>query len=98
MRNRRRKHEPERGLKPASFARGASVMTLGTGVSRISGFVRTAALAAVLGLTAKSMADAFNLANITPNIIYDLILGGVLSSLREAVWTIRCMNGGGLER
>jgi putative peptidoglycan lipid II flippase len=81
MRNRRRKDEPGQGLKPASFARGASVMTLGTGVSRITGFVRTAALAAVLGLTAKSMADAFNLANITPNIIYDLILGGVLSSL-----------------
>jgi putative peptidoglycan lipid II flippase len=56
-------------------------MTLGTGISRISGFVRTAALAAVLGLTAKTMADAFNLANITPNIVYDLILGGVLSSL-----------------
>lgn len=56
-------------------------MTLGTGISRITGFVRTAALASVLGLTAKAMADAFNLANITPNIIYDLILGGVLSSL-----------------
>lgn len=70
-----------RGLKPASFARGASVMTIGTGVSRVTGFVRTAMLASVLGLTAQAMADAFNLANITPNIIYDLILGGVLSSL-----------------
>ncbi len=56
-------------------------MTLGTGISRITGFLRTAALASVLGLTAKAMADAFNLANITPNIVYDLILGGVLSSL-----------------
>jgi len=68
-------------LKPASFARGASVMTLGTTISRITGFARTAALAAVLGMTAKGMADAFNLANITPNIIYDLIVGGVLASL-----------------
>lgn len=73
--------EQAKGLKPASFARGASVMTLGTGISRITGFARTALLASVLGLTAKSMADAFNLANITPNIVYDLILGGVLSSL-----------------
>lgn len=56
-------------------------MTLGTGISRVTGFVRTAALASVLGLTAVQMADAFNLANITPNIIYDLVLGGVLSSL-----------------
>jgi putative peptidoglycan lipid II flippase len=57
------------------------MMTLGTSISRVTGFARTAALAAVLGLTAKSMADAFNLANITPNIVYDMILGGVLASL-----------------
>lgn len=56
-------------------------MTLGTGISRVTGFLRTAALASVLGLTAKQMADSFNLANITPNIVYDLVLGGVLSSL-----------------
>lgn len=56
-------------------------MTLGTGISRVTGFVRTAALASVLGLTVQQMADAFNLANITPNIVYDLILGGVISSL-----------------
>jgi putative peptidoglycan lipid II flippase len=56
-------------------------MTLGTGISRITGFARTAALASVLGLTGKEMADSFNLANITPNIVYDLILGGVLASL-----------------
>jgi putative peptidoglycan lipid II flippase len=57
------------------------MMTLGTGISRVTGFVRTAALASVLGLTTKAMADAFNLANITPNIVYDMILGGVLASL-----------------
>lgn len=68
-------------MKPASFARGASVMTLGTGFSRITGFLRTAALASALGLTAEAMADAFNLANIIPNIVYDLILGGVLASV-----------------
>ncbi len=46
--------------------------------------MRTAALASVLGMTAlatREMADSFNLANITPNIVYDLILGGVLASL-----------------
>ncbi len=56
-------------------------MTLGTGISRVTGFIRMALLASVLGMTAREMADAFNLANITPNIVYDLILGGVLSSL-----------------
>jgi len=56
-------------------------MTAGTGISRVTGFVRTALLATVLGLTGTYLADSFNLANITPNIVYDLILGGVLSSL-----------------
>ena len=56
-------------------------MTLGTTISRLTGFARTAALASVLGLTARGMADSFNLANITPNIVYDLIIGGVLASL-----------------
>ncbi|MCJ7653248.1 MAG: murein biosynthesis integral membrane protein MurJ [Actinobacteria bacterium] len=59
-------------------------MTAGTSISRVTGFIRTAALASVLGMTAlatREMADSFNLANITPNIVYDLILGGVLASL-----------------
>jgi len=56
-------------------------MTAGTGASRLTGFVRTALLATVLGMTGTYLADSFNLANITPNIVYDLILGGVLSSL-----------------
>jgi putative peptidoglycan lipid II flippase len=81
MKKSRKTKEAKPRLKAASFARGASVMTLGTGISRVTGFIRTAALASVLGLTAKQMADSFNLANITPNIIYDLILGGVLASL-----------------
>lgn len=59
-------------------------MTVGTGISRITGFVRTALLASVLGMTGlatREMADSFNLANITPNIVYDMILGGILASL-----------------
>lgn len=56
-------------------------MTLGTTLSRITGFIRTAALASLLGLTQQSMADSFNLANITPNMVYDLVLGGIISSL-----------------
>ncbi|MHB8895420.1 MAG: murein biosynthesis integral membrane protein MurJ [Candidatus Geothermincolia bacterium] len=81
MKKSRKDRAPKPKLKAAGFARGASVMTLGTGLSRVTGFIRTAALASVLGLTVKQMADAFNLANITPNIVYDLILGGVLASL-----------------
>ena len=39
---------------------------------------RTAVLAAVIGTTA--LADGYNLANSTPNVIYDLMLGGVLAA------------------
>lgn len=51
---------------------------IGTALSRVSGLVRVAALTAALGLT--SVADVYNLANTAPNILYELVLGGVLSS------------------
>jgi putative peptidoglycan lipid II flippase len=56
----------------------ASYVALGTGVSRITGLLRIVALAWALGQT--HVADAFNLANTTPNMLYDIVLGGVLSA------------------
>lgn len=53
-------------------------MASGTAVSRITGLVRVGALSFALGRTALS--DAFNLANVAPNLIYELALGGVLSA------------------
>lgn len=58
--------------------RSSVVVALGTGLSRVTGFARTAVLAWVLGATA--LAEAYNLANNTPNLLYDLVLGGVLSA------------------
>jgi putative peptidoglycan lipid II flippase len=54
-------------------------MAVGTVASRATGFLRTAVIAAVLG--AADAADAFNLANTAPNIVYELLLGGILSSV-----------------
>lgn len=51
----------------------------GTAMSRITGLVRVAVLGAVLG-TPSAVADAYDLANGTPNMIYELLLGGILSS------------------
>lgn len=51
---------------------------IGTALSRVTGLVRVAALTAALGLT--SVADVYNLANTAPNILYELVIGGVLSS------------------
>ncbi|MCP4434345.1 MAG: hypothetical protein GY812_02455, partial [Actinomycetia bacterium] len=58
---------------------GSSVApAVGTALSRATGLLRVSALTAALGLT--SVADTYNLANTTPNILYELVLGGVLSS------------------
>jgi len=64
---------------PAANLRRATVgMAIGTGLSRLSGVARVVALAYALGFT--HLADAYNLANNTPNMLYDIVLGGVLSA------------------
>jgi putative peptidoglycan lipid II flippase len=62
-----------------SLLRSTRTMALGTVASRGTGFLRTAALAAVLGV--KGVANAFNIANTAPNIVYELLLGGILTSV-----------------
>ena len=57
-------------------------MSLGTVLSRVTGLVRLAAVASALGITESGhLADSYNLANTAPNIIYELVLGGVLTSV-----------------
>jgi putative peptidoglycan lipid II flippase len=63
----------------AHLARGGAAMALGTLVSRATGFLRTAVLTAALGYT--GVQDAYNTGNTIPNIVYDLLLGGVLASV-----------------
>src|SRR4051794_38454350 len=67
------------GASSSSLGRASGVMAVGTLLSRLTGFVRTVAIVAALGVNPVS--DAYNLANTTPNILYDLLLGGVLSSV-----------------
>ncbi len=62
----------------SQLVRSSSIVGAGTLLSRISGLVRTVAIAAVLG--AHTLADGYNLANTTPNMIYDLLLGGVFTA------------------
>ena len=61
--------------------RAAGVMTVGTALSRVTGLVRVAAMTCALGVTAGKLADTYNLANTTPNIVYELFLGGILTSV-----------------
>jgi putative peptidoglycan lipid II flippase len=57
-------------------------MSLGTVLSRVTGLLRLAAIAAALGIVeSRGLADAYNAANTVPNIVYELVLGGVLTSV-----------------
>jgi len=53
-------------------------MAIGTVASRITGFLRTATLVAVLGVG--GVRQAFEVSNTLPNNLYDLLLGGVLTA------------------
>ncbi len=54
-------------------------MSVSTLVSRLTGFMRTWAMGFALGLTA--IADSYDVANNLPNMIFELLAGGVLSSV-----------------
>jgi putative peptidoglycan lipid II flippase len=62
----------------AQLVRSSGVVAVGTLLSRITGLLRTILTGAALGVV--GVAAAYNLANNTPNMIYDLLLGGVLSA------------------
>ncbi|MFC0436805.1 murein biosynthesis integral membrane protein MurJ [Kutzneria buriramensis] len=64
-----------------SLARASGSMAVATLVSRITGFVSKLLLAAVVGFSAKAINDSYTVANTVPNIIYELLLGGVLTSV-----------------
>ncbi len=58
--------------------RSSVVVGVGTGASRVTGLLRTIAIAYALGTLL--VGDSYNLANTTPNVIYDLVLGGILAA------------------
>ncbi len=61
------------------------IVAAGTALSRLTGFARIAVFAIVIGQSA--LADAFNSANQSPNAIYELLLGGVLSASLVPLFT-----------
>ncbi|HEV3401579.1 MAG TPA: murein biosynthesis integral membrane protein MurJ, partial [Acidimicrobiales bacterium] len=84
--------DPRSGSNPGSggsdfgsgavrLGRSAAVMAVGTTLSRITGLGRFVALAFALGVAESRLADAYNIANTMPNVIYELVLGGVLTSV-----------------
>ena len=62
-----------------SIGRSSSVMAVANLVSRITGFLRQVALVGVLGVGVLN--DAYTVSNTLPNIVYELLFGGVLTSV-----------------
>lgn len=69
----------------SGLLRSNAVVATGTALSRLTGLLRFTALAAVLGDGA--LADAYVLANESPNIVYELLVGGVLSATLVPLFT-----------
>ena len=67
-----------------SMVRNNLSVASGTLVSRLTGLVRTVLLVFTVQ---KSLGDLYLLANNTPNIIYELILGGVLTATLVPIFT-----------
>lgn len=72
--------EPDRAAAPDSgrLARASLGVAAGTALSRLTGLARVGVTAYAIGRS--TLADTYNLANTTPNIVYELILGGVLTA------------------
>src|SRR5690349_3598886 len=62
----------------SQLVRSSAVVALGTALSRITGLVRVQAMAYAIGTNL--LADTYNVANNTPNIVFELLLGGVLTA------------------
>ena len=67
------------GRSEPSLGRSSRVMAVASAASRVTGFLRSLAIAAAIGL--ELVGDAYNTANTLPNIVYELLLGGVLTSV-----------------
>lgn len=72
---------PEDELVEPSLLASSRTMAIASMVSRITGFLRSIAIAAAVGAGIYSVGDAYGLANTLPNMVYELLLGGVLTSV-----------------
>jgi putative peptidoglycan lipid II flippase len=73
-------------VEDASRARGvggllksSAVMAVGTIASRLLGFIRNAVI--VIALGTGPLGDVYNVANTFPNVVYDMLLGGILTAV-----------------
>lgn len=63
----------------ASLSKSTATISFYTTISRITGFIAIIILASALGYN--NLSDSYNLANTIPNMLFELVLGGILTSL-----------------
>lgn len=76
---------PARPPAGGGMLRNNLVVASGTMLSRITGLLRVVVLTAVLGSGA--LTDAYLIGNETPNIVYELLIGGVLAATLVPLFT-----------
>jgi putative peptidoglycan lipid II flippase len=78
----------------SNLIKSSAFMALGTLLSRITGLIRGLLTVAVLGTAL--LGDTFNVGNTTPNIIYNLLIGGALTAVfvPQIVRSFRDIDGG----
>jgi putative peptidoglycan lipid II flippase len=90
--------DPQEGRPPRdsrdALVGHTAVMMVGTALSRLTGFLRLTAMTATLGVTVSALGTTYTIANLTPNIVYELILGGILTSVFVPVFVERLATAG----
>ncbi|CAB4591568.1 MAG: murein biosynthesis integral membrane protein MurJ [Actinobacteria bacterium] len=77
--------EPLADAAGSQLLRSNAIVALGTGLSRLTGMLRIIVFGVVIGQTA--LADVYDGANNSPNAVYELLLGGVLSATLVPMFT-----------
>ncbi|MHB8841892.1 MAG: murein biosynthesis integral membrane protein MurJ [Candidatus Aquicultor sp.] len=70
--------------KAPSIAKSTAKMSVATTVSQVTGFLRSMALAYALGRG--FLNDTFSAANVMPNMIFELVMGGIMGSVIVPVY------------
>lgn len=84
--------DTERQEQTAAVGRATGLMTATIFASRVTGYLRIFALAYAIGLFG-ALPNAYNLANVMPNMFYELFAGGILSSVLIPIITKHLIDG-----
>ncbi|MFN2525453.1 MAG: murein biosynthesis integral membrane protein MurJ [Actinomycetota bacterium] len=82
-------------MRRGDLARGAAGIALATAASRITGFLRVVVVAATLGTT--FLANVYQTANTAPNLLFELMAAGVLTSVFVPTFVSLLVRGRGEE-